>query len=105
MSSHELKMAHEYTPIRFEVWRAENLEDLKKEFEALNFVVQNKECEMCGGSGVMDCDMGQEHDCPDCDGTGKMEQTEAAALYDYSINQYHEQIKKDKEKLKAHHAI
>jgi len=34
-----------------------------------------------------------------------MEQTEAAALYDYSINQYHEQIKKDKEKLKAHHAI
>ena len=105
MSSHELKMAHEYTPIRFEVWRAENSEDLKKEFEALNFVVQNKECEMCGGSGVMDCDMGQEHDCPDCDGTGKMEQTEAGALYDYSINQYHEQIKKDKEKLKAHHAI
>lgn len=107
MSSHELKMAHEYTytPIRFEVWRAENSEDLKKEFDDLNMVNEEKNCDKCEGYGTIDCDLGFDHDCPDCEGSGKTDQTPEEALYDYSINQYHEQIKKDKEKLKAHHAI
>jgi RecJ-like exonuclease len=105
MSLPELKMfTQTFTPISFGVWQAENKEDLKKEFDALSFVDEQKDCEECYGDGTVSCDHGHDHECEECDGSGKIEQTYDEALYDYSVNQYHEQLKKDKEKLRVYYA-
>lgn len=29
-------------------------------------------CEECGGEGVLECDLGHEHDCSECDGEGQL---------------------------------
>jgi DnaJ-class molecular chaperone len=104
MFSRELKMVRKYVPIHFNVWLEENREDLKNVFEALNFVEDTKDCPMCDGDGVEECEMGYDHDCPECEGSGKVDQTPDEALYDYSINQYHQQVEKDKERVKAYYA-
>lgn len=33
----------------------------------------SENCERCEGSGQLTCDLDHEHDCPDCDGSGKAE--------------------------------
>lgn len=36
--------------------------------------VIHKECIHCGGSGEQTCDMGHEHECPECGGDGHYEE-------------------------------
>jgi RecJ-like exonuclease len=95
-------MFQEYEPIPFRVWHEENREDLEKEFTVLDFVADDLDCPKCDGFGVLECDLDHDHECSDCEGTGKNDQSYDEALSDYSHNQYHEQVKKDKEKLKVY---
>ena len=34
------------------------------------------ECELCHGFGDVECEYGHDHDCPDCDGSGMVDNTE-----------------------------
>lgn len=34
------------------------------------------ECELCHGHGEVECEYGHDHDCPDCDGSGMVDNTE-----------------------------
>lgn len=106
MYSPELKMLQQtFVPIRFVVWQAENKEDLKQEFgDEKNFVEDQRECDRCDGLGTEECNLGHDHECIECDGDGKLTQTYEEALHDYSMEQYHEQVAKDKEKLRVYDA-
>jgi hypothetical protein len=37
------------------------------------FLIKERECSNCYGEGEVECDMGHDHDCPDCDGSGIIE--------------------------------
>lgn len=99
-----LKMFTPMVPIRFDVWHEVNREDLKKAFEALNFVEDEKDCDECDGYGTEECDLGHEHNCEACGGSGKVDETEEEALEAYAIAQYHAAVEKDKEKMKVYYA-
>lgn len=43
------------------------------EIPTLDGMIQ-KECRHCEGSGEQTCDMGHDHECPDCDGDGHYEE-------------------------------
>lgn len=34
------------------------------------------ECDLCNGDGEVECEYGHDHDCPDCDGSGMVDNTE-----------------------------
>jgi hypothetical protein len=106
MSLPELK-TFDYTPIPFHVWYTRNKEDLEKEFEALKLFEgdeDGRDCETCDGRGDQECDLGHDHECPDCEGSGKIQQSKDEALHEYANNQYRERVKLDTDKLRNYHA-
>ena len=51
------------------------------------------ECPDCQGYGYQECDLGHEHDCEECNGTGKIQVTEK---HDSVLNQiYKQEVLKD----------
>jgi len=59
-------------PIPFHLWILENREDLKRAFDELEPKVSlfPDKCPECHGKGYEECDLGHEHDCEECDGSG-----------------------------------
>jgi RecJ-like exonuclease len=49
-------------------------------------------CETCYGKGFCECDHGYDHDCEDCDGTGK---TQADCYQDFAEDLYDTQHARD----------
>lgn len=78
-------MSFEPKFMTFEEWKAEN-SDLIAELQA-----QEQKCDMCGGTGLHDCECGYVHTCGCCDGTGKV---------GMDLNEYYEErVRKDKKAL------
>jgi DnaJ-class molecular chaperone len=52
--------------LTFKEWKANNPELIAQLEE------NDEDCDECEGRGIHECDCGDQHDCPDCDGSGKV---------------------------------
>lgn len=77
-----------YNAIPFSRWVQENESDLLKEFDIVATPGQDDTCEKCGGLGFVQCDMGHEHECEDCEGDGKVTLTPEQLFQQYSRDEY-----------------
>jgi len=60
------------SPIPFHLWILDNQDDLRREFDTMETPkpLYPGKCGECHGKGYQECDLGHEHDCEECDGSG-----------------------------------
>ncbi len=82
-----------YSPIPFSVWILDNREDLERQFEILYGDTKKfpAKCDECGGIGYQECDLGHDHDCEECAGSGDTPDI----VEQFMLDEYHDQVKKD----------
>ncbi len=82
-----------YRPIPFSVWILDNREDLERQFEHLYGESKKfpAKCGECGGTGYQECDLGHDHDCEECDGSGDAPDP----VEQFMLDEYHDQVEKD----------
>lgn len=54
----------------------EDAEKAQADYQIARANYEEKECPKCEGTGVCECDCGDEHDCPKCDGEGFLGEAE-----------------------------
>lgn len=89
-----------FVPMGFTLWFSINREQLEQEFE-VESPHEKVECSDCLGTGYVECNMCYEHDCEECDGHGKIQET----LRDYAMSQYDKNIAQDVERVKNYEAF
>lgn len=89
-------------PIMFPTWVELNDEDLRAKFKEIYHCdpsdAKIPRCQNCDGQGYETCDLGCEHECPNCGGTGDGE----SAYDQFIMAEYREQIRLDKERIKRY---
>lgn len=91
-----------FIPIPFSTWSETNEEDLRKKFESLygsdSSQFKANRCNECQGDGLVVCDRGHEHDCPECNGSG-----DGPSAYElFKEGEYDDQLHQDKERVKRY---
>jgi RecJ-like exonuclease len=68
--------------------------DLERQFVVLYGDAKKfpDKCDECGGKGYLECDLGHDHDCEECDGSGDAPDP----VEQFMLDEYHDQVEKDK---------
>lgn len=53
--------------------------------------IQMLSCNECSGDGIVECEYGHEHPCPDCDGTGESDEVDEKVL----LKEYRDTVRAD----------
>jgi hypothetical protein len=87
------------TQLSYADWERVNRNSLEADYQATEPDEREIRCETCYGKGFDECNLGHEHDCEDCDGTGK---TTADCYHDFAQDLYEMQWAKDRRVLKEY---